>query len=132
MALKRKFAMTSVAPVRPAAFGCSPSPAKAGVIPKASQLAVEQSRPAIQRKLASAPVVVCIYKVTDKAADAWSSITDTSAALFQIQIDHAARTSVAFDIVRVFNDFLKDAHTENRSPPQRSQTYLSTQVYTSS
>ena len=117
MALKRKFTMTSVAPVRAVAVGDSPSPAKAKAVPKASQLTVEQSRPAIQRKLASAPVVVCIYKVTDKAADAWSSITDTSAALFQIQIDHAARPSVTFDIVRVFNDFLKDAHTENASVP---------------
>ena len=117
MALKRKFTMTSVAPVRPAAVGDAPSPAKAKSVPKASQLTVEQSRTVIQRKLASAPVVVCIYKVTDKAADAWSSITDASAALFQIQIDHAARPSVTFDIVRAFNDFLKDAHTENAAVP---------------
>ena len=117
MALKRKFTMTSVAPVRPAAVGDTPSPANAKAVPKASQLTVEQSRPAIQRKLASAPVVVCIYKVTDKAADAWNAITDTSAALFQIQIDHAARPSVTFDIVRVFNDFLNDAHRDNPAVP---------------
>ena len=117
MALKRKFTMTSVAPARPAAVGCSPIPAKAKAIPKASQLTVEQSRPVIQRRLASAPCVVCIYKVTDTASDAWGSITDTSAALFQVQVEHTARPSVVFDIVRAFNDFLKDAHAEDGAVP---------------
>ena len=122
MPLKRKFTMTSVAPARPSASaGELPSPAKAAAkakhVPKASQLTVEQSRPIIQKKLASAPVVVCIYKVTDKATDVWSCITDASAALFQIQIEHVARPSVTFDIVRAFNDFLKDTNAESGSVP---------------
>ena len=112
---KRKFTMTSAAPARAALVSEQPSPAKA--MPKASQLTIEQSRPVIQRRLASAPVVVCIYKVTDKASDAWSSITDTSAALFQVQVDHAARPSVMFDIVRAFNDFLKDTHAVSPDVP---------------
>ena len=117
MSLKRKFTMTSVAPARPAAVADAPSPAKAKSVPKASQLTVEQSRPVIQRKLASAPVVVCIYKVTGTANDVWSSITDMSAALFQVQVEHLARPSVVFDIVRAFNDFLKDAHAEDGAVP---------------
>ena len=132
MPLKRKFTMTSVAPARPSASaGELPSPAKAAAnakhVPRASQLTLEQSRPIIQKKLASAPVVVCIYKVTDKASDVWSSITDTSAALFQIQLEHTARPSVTFDIVRAFNDFLKDTNAESGSVPATT-TELSQQA----
>lgn len=129
---KRKFTMTSVAPMRSlASVGkvCSPAKAEAKrtCTPKASQIAIEQSRPAIQNKLAGAPVIVCIYKVTDKGSDVWSAITDTDAALFQIQIDHASHPSVTFDIVRAFNDFLQATNAAN-GPVPANVTELSRQA----
>ena len=65
-----------------------------------------------QRLPPTAPAVVCIYKaqlsglrfclrprankqVTDRAGDVWSNFESTDAALYQVQIDHAARPSVA-------------------------------------
>lgn len=75
-------------------------------------------RNAPQRLPATAPVILCIYKVrpldslracarslpprftntkvTDRAGDAWSNFEGTDAALYQVQIDHTARPSVTF------------------------------------
>jgi len=89
-------------------------------VPKASELSIEiGARPARapQRLPESAPVVVAIYKITDKAGDVWSQFEDTDAALWQVQIKHDARPCAIFDTVRSFNDFLKSAHDEEASVP---------------
>ena len=90
-------------------------------VPKASELSIEAGpRPARgpQRLPESAPVVVPLYKVTDKAGDVWSQFEDVDdAALWQIQIKHDARPSAIFDTVRSFNDFLKSVHTADESIP---------------
>ena len=94
----------------------SPSPK----VPKASQLVmVEQGpRPINPKRLPeSAPVQVCIYKVTECAGDCWSQYEGTDAPLYQIQMKHGARPSALFDLNRSFSEFLKSMHTEDDSVP---------------
>ena len=47
-----------------------------------------------------APLQICVYKVTDRASDAWNAFEGTSAKLWQIQLDHSARPSCLFDLRR--------------------------------
>ena len=47
-----------------------------------------------------APLQICVYKVTDRASDAWNAFEGTSAKLWQIQLDHGARPSCLFDLRR--------------------------------
>ena len=64
-----------------------------------------------------APVVVCMYKITDRASDLWSHFEEgDEAALFQVQIAHEARPSVCFDMVRTFNGFLAAGLQEGTMP----------------
>ena len=52
-------------------------------------------------------------QVTDRAGDCWSEFEGTDAGLYQIQIDHAARPSIAYGLRESFNDFLKAANTKS-------------------
>ena len=45
-----------------------------------------------------APLNICVYKITDRASDAWSAFEGANAKLWQIQMEHAARPSCLFDI----------------------------------
>ena len=46
-----------------------------------------------------APLNICVYKITDRASDAWSAFEGANdAKLWQIQLDHAARPSCLFDL----------------------------------
>lgn len=67
----------------------------------------------------SAPVVICVYLVSESAADVWPSMYENSAGLsvWQIQLDHAARPNVLFDQVSSWNDFLKKAHADDGTVP---------------
>ena len=88
------------------------------ILPRASDLTV-QNRPqqTSTRLPSSAPVVVCLYKVTDRARDVWSVVEDTSAGLYQVQIKHDARPSVTFDILGSFGSYLQKANAENDDIP---------------
>ena len=45
-----------------------------------------------------APLNICVYKITDRAGDAWSAFEGANAKLWQIQMEHAARPSCLFDL----------------------------------
>ena len=45
-----------------------------------------------------APLHICVFKITDRASDAWSAFEGANAKLWQVQLDHAARPSCIFDI----------------------------------
>ena len=92
--------------------------------PKASQLVMveEGLRPGNLKRLPdSAPVYVCIYKVTNCAGDCWAQYEGTEAALYQVQMKHDARPSALFDLNRSFGDFLKAAHADNDDVPTSPQ-----------
>ncbi len=63
------------------------------------------------------PIVVCVHKYTDKAQDLLPSIDDASAALFQIQVEHAGQPSITYDIFGSMNKFLRDASAGNADVP---------------
>ena len=114
---RARFSMAAVALKKRAADDMS-SPSQK--VPKASQLVmVEQGpRPLNPKRLPdSAPVHVCIFKITDCAGDCWAQYEGTEASLYQVQLQHEARPSCLFDLVRSFGDFLKAVHTENESVP---------------
>ena len=48
-----------------------------------------------------------------------SNFEGTEAALYQIQLDHAARPSVTFGLRESFNDFLKDANSKSEDVPSK-------------
>ena len=58
--------------------------------PKVNRLTIEEAEPrrVTTRPPATAPVVVCIYKVTDKVKDVWTTVEQDSASLFQVQMKH--------------------------------------------
>ena len=114
---RARFSMAAVTLKKRAADDMS-SPSQK--VPKASQLVmVEQGpRPLNPKRLPdSAPVHVCIFKITDCAGDCWAQYEGTEASLYQVQLQHEARPSCLFDLVRSFGDFLKAVHTENESVP---------------
>ena len=91
-------------------------------VPKASEVTLMEQSPkptgTHQRLPGSAPVVVCIYKVTDQAGDVWQQYEGhDDVALWQIQICHDARPSATFGIISSFNEFLKQAHKTNDTLP---------------
>ena len=99
-----------------------PSEAAASKVPKASDIALDftsttQAKP--KRLPASAPVIVCIYKITDEAGDVWDRYPDVP--LWQIQIDHAAQRGVTFQMREGFNDFLLSTHATEKSIPPTLQ-----------
>ena len=56
----------------------------------------------------TAPLNVCIYKVTDRAGDCWSLFEGCpEACLYQVQIAHNARPSLLMNFRDSFLDFLK-------------------------
>ena len=91
---------------RPAQENVSPQQAMKK-IPKVSQMQTAEPRP--QRATTNAPVVICVYPVTDSAGDLWAKFKDTSDPLWQIQIDHDARPSISVNIRRSFEEYLKEA-----------------------
>ena len=66
---------------------------------------------------AVAPVVVCIYKITDNAGDVWEAYHDQAVSLWQCQVDHAAQRPITFQMRDGFNDFLRAAHADNEQMP---------------
>jgi hypothetical protein len=88
-------------------------------VPSASKIDIEQGPSPVrrQRMPEKAPVVVCMYKITDRASDLWSHFEEgDEAALFQVQIAHEARPSVCYDMVRTFNGFLAAGLQEGTMP----------------
>ena len=71
-----------------------------------------------QRLPATAPFNVCIYKVTDRAGDCWSTYEGcTKVSLYQAQIAHDARPSILFNVRDSFADFLKEISIEKDCYP---------------
>ena len=78
-----------------------PAPKKAKLPPADSDMVALEGaprKPAARRLPPTAPLNVCVFKVTDKAGDVWSAFDGVPAKLFQIQLDHGARPSALFDI----------------------------------
>ena len=74
---------------------------KSKLPPLADLVAMESApkRPGASRLAAVAPLNICVYKITDKAGDAWSQYENISGAkLWQVQMDHAARPSCLFNL----------------------------------
>ena len=89
-------------------------------LPKASQISVEQGpRPVLapKRKPVTAPVDVCIYRVTELASDLWDLLQGRDNALFQVQIRHEAQRAIDFDMRTSFSDFLRAAHRQDPRIP---------------
>ena len=92
------------------------APTKKGKTKKAptvNEHTVIESTPTPQRTQTlrlpvTAPVVLGIYKYTDRARDVW--VVDESAALYQIQIKHDARPSICYELYNSFNEFLANVH----------------------
>ena len=94
-----------------------PHPSK---LPKASQISVEQGpRPLLapKRLPVTAPVDVCIYRVTELASDLWDLLQGRDNVLFQVQIRHEAQRAITFDVRTSFNDFLRAAHRQDPRIP---------------
>ena len=96
-------------------------------VPRANELAFElgpkPSPVARDHHLpATAPVTVCMYKVTDQAGDVWEQFDGQNVALWQVQIDHPVRTrSVTFNMRDGFNDYLRAAHCSDDQLPKTVQ-----------
>ena len=90
---------------RPAQENTSPQQA-VKKIPKVSQMQPAEPRP--QRATTNAPVVICVYPVTDSAGDLWAQFKDTNEKLWQVQVDHDARPSISVNIRRSFEEYLKE------------------------
>ena len=87
--MKKKYTFTAVGkqpePSRPEKFQKTTPET-----PKVNRLTIQEAEPrrVTTRPPATAPVVVCIYKVTDKAKDVWTTVEQDSASLFQVQMKH--------------------------------------------
>ncbi len=77
--------------------------------------APKHNRP--QKRPATAPLNVCVYKVADRAGDVWSNFEDSTAALWQIQVDHNAQQSVLFNLRDALSDFLREASADKEGYP---------------
>ena len=66
---------------------------------------------------AVAPVVVCIYKISDSAGDVWDAYQEQEVPLWQCQVDHAAQRPITFQMRDGFNDFLRAARADNEQMP---------------
>lgn len=98
---------------------------RAAKLPKAGDISIEQGpRPAqAPRRLpASAPVDVCMYRITDVAGDLWELFRDKEdLPLYQVQVSHQAQRSVCWSLRDSFNDFLRAAHSANNTMPATLQ-----------
>ena len=105
--------------------GQMPASGRSAKFPRAADISVEQGpRPAQapQRRPASAPVDICIYKYTNQASDLWDLFHgQDDAPLYQIQISHQAQNSVTFQMRDAFNDFLRATHAANSAMPTTLQ-----------
>ena len=91
-------------------------------VPKAGEVTLLEQFPKpasmMQRLPAHAPVVVCLYKVTDEAGDVWNAYEGKEGIqLWQVQVSHDARPSITFGVIQSFNDFLHQAHASNEAVP---------------
>ena len=114
-----RFSLAAATKVRRLDAVESASPARSK-LPRVSELTFESRQRAEnpnRRSPDSAPVILAIYKVTDRACDLWNEVEDDQAALYQVQVKHDARPSVVFDTIRSFNEFLKQAHERDDSTP---------------
>ena len=83
------------------------------------QTVLDGPRPvATPRRLpASAPVSVCIYKISDSAGDVWDSFQGQDIPMWQIQMDHPVQRPITFQMRDGMNDFLRSAHAANSDMP---------------
>ena len=77
-----------------------------------------------QRLPATAPLAVCVYKVTDRAGDCWSNFEGATAGLWQVQLDHPARPSALFNLRDSLSDFLKESAAEKEGYPNSLEGLL--------
>ena len=103
---------------RPAESSAAPGKSK---VPKASECVVEEGpkpQRSAQRMPTHAPVVVCLYKVTDEAGDVYREYDgQADVKLYQVQISHEARPSVTFGVLDEFNSLLRKKHAKDESMP---------------
>ncbi len=93
-------------------------------IPKASEVIIEEGpRPSqtLRRLPAAAPVVVTMYKVSDRVGDFIERFQDTDLPLWQVQVDHPAQRAITFAVRDSFNDFLAKSHVEDEAIPASLQ-----------
>ena len=89
--MKKKYTLTATVGKQPETPPSRPEKfQKTTLTPKVNRLTIEEPEPrrVTTRPPATAPVVVCIYKVTDKVKDVWSTVEQNSASLFQVQMKH--------------------------------------------
>ena len=108
----KKFSLEKAVAGKRAPESSPQQPAKK--IPKVSQMQAAEPRP--QKVTTNAPVVICVYPVTDCAGDLWAQYKDTDEKLWQIQVDHDARPSISVNIRRSLEEYLKDASAEGGLP----------------
>ncbi len=84
-------------------------------VPKADEL-TEAARP-VRAQNVAAPIVVCVHKYSDRAADLWPAIEDQGASLYHIQMDHTGRPSIIDDIFGSVNKLLREACAGNPELP---------------
>ena len=70
-----------------------------------------------RRLPASAPVSVCLYKISDQAGDVWDSFQDQDIPLWQIQMDHPAQRPITLQMRDSLNDFIRNAHASDADMP---------------
>eukprot|EP00973_Karenia_brevis_P023924 3298936-Karenia_brevis.AAC.1 len=122
--IKTRFTMSNVAAVPKRPAESAPVEEKTTKrIPKACEVTImaeapKQTLKTTQRLPNWAPVIITVYKVTDEAADVWNVFENTqSVSLWQAQIKHDARPSLTYGILDSFNEFLRQASTDNESIP---------------
>ena len=90
-------------------------------VPRAGDVVItEGPRPSAQpsgRSPTTAPVQVCLYKVTDTAGDVWEAYQEQEEPLWQVQIDHAVQSPITFQMRDSFNDFLRTAKAGDERMP---------------
>lgn len=78
----------------------APAAAQPIKVPRASEVTLAQpaAKPtqSFRSLPMSAPVNVCMYRVTDCAEDVWDAVGDVP--LYQIQIEHNAQRAITFHI----------------------------------
>ena len=104
-----KFSLSATVAGSKRSADAAASPAKAlRKVPKVSEMKMMEKAPVATRATTSAPVVICVYKVSDNAGDLWAMYKDSNTKLWQVQIEHDARPSISVSIVRQFDEYLKD------------------------
>ena len=128
MAPRRKFQKLNVpkaAEVAPAEEAARPVRIVGGkTLPKAGDLTIEDAEPQrakfAKRVPVSAPLIICIYKVSDRAPDIFHNAPE-DAGLYQIQFCHEARPSLLFDAMGSWNEFLRELNEDDDTVPASIQ-----------